>query len=42
MVDRVFDLFVELGADDEQMDFQIVYASGMTGIAGTVLYKLIG
>ena len=28
MVDKVFDLFSELGATDAQMDFQIVYASG--------------
>jgi GTP-binding protein len=34
VVDKVFDLFVELGATDEQMDFQISYASGMQGIAG--------
>ncbi len=34
MVDKVFDLFVELGATDKQMDFQIVYASGINGIAG--------
>lgn len=34
VVDKVFDLFSELGATDEQMDFQIVYASGMNGIAG--------
>jgi len=30
----VFDLFADLKATDEQMDFQIVYASGMNGIAG--------
>lgn len=34
VVDKVFDLFCELGADDEQMDFEICYASGMQGIAG--------
>ena len=34
MVDLVFDLFSELHATDEQMDFQIVYASGINGIAG--------
>jgi predicted membrane GTPase involved in stress response len=28
VVDKVFDLFSELGATDAQMDFQIVYASG--------------
>lgn len=34
VVDKVFDLFTELQATDAQMDFQIVYASGMNGIAG--------
>jgi len=34
VVDRVFDLFAELNASDEQMDFEVVYASGMNGIAG--------
>lgn len=34
VVDQVFDLFCELGATDEQMDFQVVYASGMNGISG--------
>lgn len=28
VVDRVFDLFAELNASDEQMDFEVVYASG--------------
>lgn len=35
VVDRVFDLFAELNASDEQMDFQIVYASGIQGKAST-------
>ena len=34
VVDKAFDLFVELGASDEQTDFQIVYASGLQGRAG--------
>jgi GTP-binding protein len=34
VVDKVFDLFVELGASDEQTDFRVVYASGLNGIAG--------
>ncbi|AFP84666.1 translational GTPase TypA [secondary endosymbiont of Ctenarytaina eucalypti] len=33
-VDQVFDLFVNLGATDEQLDFPIVYASALKGIAG--------
>ncbi len=32
-VDKVFDLFVELGADDHQLDFPYVFASGVKGIA---------
>lgn len=35
VVDQVFDLFVNLGATDEQLDFPIIYASGLNGIAGT-------
>lgn len=34
VVDKSFDLFVELGASDEQTDFRIVYASGLKGQAG--------
>lgn len=34
VVDQVFDLFVNLGATDEQLDFPIVYASALNGIAG--------
>jgi len=33
VIDEVFDLFVELGANDEQLDFPIVYASAREGIA---------
>jgi GTP-binding protein len=34
VVDMVFDLFVELGASDEQTDFQVVYTSGLLGKSG--------
>ena len=34
-VDKVFDLFDSLGATDEQLDFPIIYASALNGIAGT-------
>jgi len=34
VVDNVFDLFVDLGATDEQTDFRVVYASGLLGTAG--------
>jgi GTP-binding protein len=32
-VDKVFDLFVELGADDDQCDFPHLFASGISGFA---------
>jgi len=32
-VDKVFDLFVELGADDDQCDFTTLFASGLAGYA---------
>ena len=34
-VNMTFDLFVELGANDHQMDFPIIYCNGITGQAGT-------
>jgi GTP-binding protein len=37
VLDEVFDLFVELGADDETLDFPVIYASGR---AGTASWKL--
>lgn len=33
VVDEVFDLMVELGASDEQLDFPVVYASAINGFA---------
>lgn len=33
VVDMVFDLFIKLGANDEQLDFPIVYSIGRQGIA---------
>ena len=33
VVDEVFDLMVELGASDEQLDFPVVYASAVNGFA---------
>jgi GTP-binding protein len=33
-VNKTFDLFVELGADDKTLDFPIVYASAKNGLAG--------
>lgn len=34
VMDQVFDLFDNLGATDEQLEFPIVYASALNGIAG--------
>ncbi|MCP3030214.1 translational GTPase TypA [Halobacillus sp. A1] len=34
VVDEVLDLFIELGADDEQLDFPVVYASALNGTSG--------
>ena len=33
VVDMVLDLFIELGADDEQLEFPVVYTSGKTCVA---------
>ena len=33
VVDEVLDLFIELGADEEQLEFPIVYASGRDGFS---------
>ena len=30
-LDKTFDLFVELGADDDQLDFPVLYGSGLEG-----------
>lgn len=34
VLDRTFDLFDRLGATDEQLDFPVVYASGINGYSG--------
>ena len=34
VLDQVFDLFDRLGATDEQLDFPVIYASAIQGIAG--------
>ncbi|MBE9399136.1 translational GTPase TypA [Pontibacterium sp. N1Y112] len=34
VIDQVFDLFDSLGATEDQLDFPIVYASALNGIAG--------
>ena len=35
VVDQVFELFDQLGATEEQLDFPVVYGSAIQGIAGT-------
>jgi GTP-binding protein len=40
VVDQVFDLFDNLGATEEQLDFPIVFASALNGIAGMDHEKL--
>lgn len=39
VIDQVFDLFVRLGATDQQLDFPIVYASALQGFATLDLNK---
>lgn len=36
VLDKIIDLFIELGADDEQINFPIVYAAAKLGKAGLV------
>ncbi|MBM7692417.1 GTP-binding protein [Peribacillus deserti] len=33
VVDEVIDLFIELGAEEDQLDFPVIYASGINGTA---------
>ena len=40
VVDEVFDLFDKLGANDTQLDFPIIYASALEGIAGLELNEM--
>ena len=41
VVDMVLELFIELGADDDQIDFPIIYTSGKVGIATEDLQEYI-
>jgi GTP-binding protein len=34
VVDTTFDLFIDLGASEEQCDFPVIYASGLSGTSG--------
>ncbi len=40
VVDEVLDLFIELGADDDQLEFPVVYASGRDGYASLTADEL--
>jgi len=40
VVDATFDLFIDLGAEEEQADFPIVYTQALTGRAGLVPNEL--
>ncbi|WP_342430460.1 translational GTPase TypA [Neobacillus sp. FSL H8-0543] len=35
VVDEVIDLFIELGAEEDQLDFPVIFASGINGTAST-------
>ncbi len=37
VLDKVYDLFIDLGADEDQLDFPVVYAIGRDGIAQPTL-----
>src|SRR5580658_2312159 len=39
VLDEVFELFMELGADDETLDFPVLYAAGRAGVASWSLEK---
>ena len=39
VVDKVLELFIELNANDDQLDFPVVYASGAKGVASLDLEK---
>lgn len=40
VVDEVLDLFIELGADEDQIEFPVVYASGKAGFASLDPYEM--
>ncbi len=40
VVDEVLDLFIELGADDDQLEFPVVYASGRDGVSSLDPYEM--
>ena len=40
VLDQVFELFDKLGANDEQLDFPVIYSSAIKGISGLEINKL--
>lgn len=40
VLNETFDLFIELGATDEQADFPVAYAVGLQGVSGTLPDKI--
>ncbi|QJC32632.1 translational GTPase TypA [Enterobacteriaceae endosymbiont of Donacia dentata] len=40
VIDQIFDLFVNLNATDEQLDFPIVYTSALKGLSGYNINKM--
>ena len=40
VVDEVFDLFVELGANDEQLDFSVIYTSAKQGMQVMLVFSV--
>ena len=42
VMDQVFDLFDRLGATDQQLDFPVIYASALNGVAGLEADELAG
>lgn len=41
VVDKVLELFIELNASDDQLDFPVIYASGAKGVASLDLNKAL-
>lgn len=41
VINKTFDLFVSLGATDKQLDFPMIYASGINGVAHTELQPVL-
>ncbi len=37
VLDEIYDLLIELGADEEQLDFPLLYANGKAGVAAAAL-----